>query len=440
MDLSLADVSFIHAKLGSEKDSIKRRNGATPSAVSSKSSASAKQKEKSKNSNKSKNGASSNKRNKKKSKKEIEEEAAGYLIHQRKILLTNYMTCCKKLKVDPDAQLVYQMEVHESVEWSKEEREAASGALEAIVSDGACLGPGNTRALCCGISGRWLSTTAESLTFAPRYELLLHLAINNGAIGTTGARAVSAMLATSTCTLKTLRLCSQNNIGAAGCRALGNALSFSGGNRSLVELFLDGDTSIGDEGVAELCYRLELNSSLKVLSLASCKIESRGAAAVADMLKSIRSGVQYLSLECNTLGATGIVALCSRGLNNVLQVLNIASTGVQEKDSLLAVDALGAAIRQASNLQAVDFNLNHFTPASAEKMSLLLAKARRDGSKLDEFIVTTILDHQHYKNLHLDPSLISSWTSRMKESTNAFRRTPTPSPFGSEINTTILRK
>ena len=112
MDLSLADVSFIHAKLGSEKDSIKRRNGATPSAVSSKSSASAKQKEKSKNSNKSKNGASSNKRNKKKSKKEIEEEAAGYLIHQRKILLTNYMTCCKKLKVDPDAQLVYQMEVH----------------------------------------------------------------------------------------------------------------------------------------------------------------------------------------------------------------------------------------------------------------------------------------------------------------------------------------
>ena len=62
------------------------------------------------------------------------------------------------------------------------------------------------------------------------------------------------------------------------------ALSFSGGNRSLVELHLDGDVSVGDRGAEELCAGLELNSSLKVLSLASCRLGVAGARAVAECI------------------------------------------------------------------------------------------------------------------------------------------------------------
>ena len=166
--------------------------------------------------------------------------------------------------------------------------------------------------------------------------------------------------------------------------------------------------------------------------MASCRIGNKGATSIAEMLKSIRNGIQYLNLECNTLKGVGITSLCAYGLSSSLQVINLASTGIQEKDSLIAVEALGNAIRRCKNLQAVDFNLNILNQTSAETLTLLLAKARRDGSKIDEFIITTSIASNLYKDLALDPSLMSSWTSRMR-ATNAYRRTPTPSPFGSEI-------
>ena len=426
MDISLTDVAFIHERLNSEKDSKSRRHGVTPTPaylVPPKKNKTAKGNKKTAKDKKSKG--------KKKSKKELEEEKAGYLIHQRKTLMNSFLHCCQKLKVDPDEALINQLSIQESVVDSKEERDAA-WILKAIVSDGNRLGPGNMRALCCAISGRWLSTTAASPMFASHYEMLLDLSINNAMIGATGARAVAALLSTSTCTLQTLRLCSANNIGSEGCKALGNALSFSGGNRTLIELFLDGDVSIGDAGATELCTRLELNSNLKVLSMASCRIGNKGATSIAEMLKSVRNGIQYLNLECNTLKGVGITSLCAYGLSSSLQVINLASTGIQEKDSLIAVEALGNAIRRCKNLQAVDFNLNILNQTSAETLTLLLAKARRDGSKIDEFIITTSIASNLYKDLALDPSLMSSWTSRMR-ATNAYRRTPTPSPFGSEI-------
>ena len=167
-----------------------------------------------------------------------------------------------------------------------------------------------------------------------------------------------------------------------------------------------------------------------MLSLSSCSITTPSAAcAVGAMLTSIRCGLQYISLECNTLGGPGIEALCTPGFLT-LQVLNLASTGVNANDSLMAVAALGRAIRSSKLLQAVDFNLNVITLDAAASLSDSLVKARRDGSKIDEFVVTTILDHRSYQSLALDPSMMNSWTSRMRENKNSpFRRTPTPSPF-----------
>ena len=130
MDISLTDVAFIHERLNSEKDSKSRRHGVTPTPaylVPPKKNKTAKGNKKTAKDKKSKG--------KKKSKKELEEEKAGYLIHQRKTLMNSFLHCCQKLKVDPDEALINQLSIQESVVDSKEERDAA-WILKAIVSDG----------------------------------------------------------------------------------------------------------------------------------------------------------------------------------------------------------------------------------------------------------------------------------------------------------------
>lgn len=239
-NLSLTDVKFVRQRLASAEDSRRRREESKTFAPSS-----SKTKEKGKKGKDKGKG----KKGKKKSKKELEDEAAHFILHQRKNLLKNYSFACDKLKIDPDEELLRQMN-----------DETIQGPLTILTSDGIRLGPGNTRALCCGISGKWLSTTIESKMFGSEYQFLLHLGINNGDIGSTGCRAIACLLSSSSCTLQTLRLHSRNNIGAHGCAAIGTALNFGGGNKSLIELYLDGDTSVGDAGVVELCSRLELNS------------------------------------------------------------------------------------------------------------------------------------------------------------------------------------
>jgi hypothetical protein len=432
-NISLTDMKFIHRRLASAEDSEKRRAGQKSITPDQREESKA-----SKKGGKLKKGSSAAKKGgSKKSGKEEAEEQAGYLLKQRKLLLNNYILTTNKLKVKPIQNIVHQMEINTNVEQSKDDRDSAMGSLLSIISDGDRIGAGNMRALCCAITGRWLSTTTNSILFAPNYELLLHLAINNGDIGSTGATAIAALLTQKECTLRTLRLLSCN-VGAVGCQELGNALSFNGGNKSLVELYLDGDETINNSGTTELCNRLELNSSLKVLSLSSCGITSSGMASVNRMLTSIRNGLQYLSLECNTLQGFGMELLCepsisrSSGRSNgflSLQVLNVASTGISEMDSLRACKALGQIIRLSKLLKAVDFNLNKITVDSARYMSECLVKARRDGSKIDEFIITTEIDNETFQTLNLDSSIMSSWTSRMKETTKTFRRTPTPSPF-----------
>jgi hypothetical protein len=56
-----------------------------------------------------------------------------------------------------------------------------------------------------------------------------------------------------------------NNISARGALALGNSLGRHN-NLSLLTLKLDYNTTLGDEGVANLCRGLRTNSTLKQVS------------------------------------------------------------------------------------------------------------------------------------------------------------------------------
>ena len=478
LELSLTDVRFLHAKLADAKESHRRRAQQPRRPDASRPPSGADSPRKKGKAGKNKGGKKGGKggKEKKKSKKELAEEAAGYIIKQRKILHSSYVMVAAKLGEEPLEPVLGAMGTHESVAMSQDEREEAGAALTSLVFDKVHLGPAHTRALACALVGEWVGQTetappepptfaekspaarptaptnpaleaiaraeardramlaasaylsaapTNSMAFAPHYELMQHLHIYSGQIRSAGAVAVAGLLKHRHCTLQSLRLCSKNKIGVAGARALGDALSFRGGNRSLIELHLDGDDSIGDNGTIALCSGLELNSSLKVLSMASCGVRAAGALAIAQMLKSTRSGITYLNLEVNTFGADGLEALCSLGLSNRLRVINLASAGIWERDSLRAVTALGNALDVAKCLQAVDFNLNPLTAQAAAELTRLLARARRNGSDIEEFIVTTELSHDAFAMLNLDPSTISSWTQTIKHS-GLYRRTPSP--------------
>lgn len=422
-ELSLADVEFLRQGLANARDSHIRRSQQPrpPSHDRPKKGSSSPRK---KNGQKSSKGKINNAKEKKKSKKELEEEAAGFIIKQRKTLKASYIFVAGKLGVDPDPEVIKAMETNESVAMSQDERDNALGALTALVFDQLSLGAAHTRAISCAIAGAWVgqtvvdtpdppvfadlvqsrpakssnpaqdaieraearekamileaqylaATSSQPLVFAPRYELLSHLAINSGSIKAAGARAVAGLLRSQNCTLTTLRLCSKNMIGFEGCKALGEALSFRGGNRSLVELYLDGDDSVGDTGVAALCSGLELNSTLKVLSMASCGMKVKGAKALAKLLNSVRCKIHYLNIEVNSIGVSGLEALCSCYLSNELRVLNMASIGIMESDSFRAVTALGPSLSIAKELVAVDFNLNPLTSRAALELTRFLAR------------------------------------------------------------------
>ena len=160
-NISLTDMKFIHRRLASAEDSEKRRAGQksiTPD-----------QREESKASKKGgklkKDSSAAKKGGSKKSGKEEAEEQAGYLLKQRKLLLNNYILTTNKLKVKPIRNIVHQMEINTNVEQSKDDRDSAMGSLLSIISDGDRIGAGNMRALCCAITGRWLSTTTNSILF-----------------------------------------------------------------------------------------------------------------------------------------------------------------------------------------------------------------------------------------------------------------------------------
>ena len=59
-----------------------------------------------------------------------------------------------------------------------------------------------------------------------------------------------------------------SNVGAPGCRALGDALMM-GANRSLLTLRLDNNPAVSNEGVTELCMGLRTNKYLKVSNTAA---------------------------------------------------------------------------------------------------------------------------------------------------------------------------
>ena len=136
---------------------------------------------------------------------------------------------------------------------------------------------------------------------------LTHLVLDsNSMIGDGGSAAIGHSLTTNN-SLKSLSLRSCG-ITKEGARSVAMALKC---NRTLVELFLDGNVEIGDDGLEHIADSLRGSnngSGLELLDLSSCSVGDVGCAALAAALQE-NTTLKSLVLGKNNIGAAGVSAL-----------------------------------------------------------------------------------------------------------------------------------
>jgi len=121
-----------------------------------------------------------------------------------------------------------------------------------------------------------------------------------------------------------------NNIGSKGASALGIALTY-GNNLSLLTLKLDYNTTLGDDGLSNLCKGIRTNVTLRQLHVQFCNITSQSGPALADLLANTDSGLTVLNVTGNRLGGLGLSELC-KGLriNSKLETIFLADNLIDQ--------------------------------------------------------------------------------------------------------------
>lgn len=129
-----------------------------------------------------------------------------------------------------------------------------------------------------------------------------------------------------------------NQIDDKGAKMIG---TFLRDNVTLKRLILNGNHTIGCEGVKEIAISLCHNSSLEHLGLRSCGIGKKGAERFA-MTLNRNSTLKGLDLCGNTEVGDDAVELISRGLkeNRSLLELNLSSCGLGDEGCAHLADAL----------------------------------------------------------------------------------------------------
>ena len=363
-------------------------------------------------------------------------DASSKMLQQKKNMYANYIEACKKLKCVPSQHICNLFSLQESVDWTKEEREQMNQPITDIAMDEQ-LGPAGTRAFACALVGAWVGGSDKP--FGSPYEILRSLTIKNGNLKLTGGDAIAGLLefsgklaGTSPIEVLNLYAC---NISPNGIKSISRALRF-GYNNSLLELRLDGDITIGDEGCSHLCDALTTNGRLKVLSLGSCGIGSSGSKAIGELLKSFRCNLDYLSVEANSIGQVGLMYICN-GLLKIkvkiavkrevqfsercskLKTLNIASIGLTS-DTHDGVEALAHVMLENTNILNIDFNLNDLDEYGGKVLYSALSTAKTSGgSKIRNFVVSPQLPSKLFNALYLNEKISRKFDAMSPLSTHS---------------------
>jgi hypothetical protein len=414
--LNLVDVEYLRNNVELLFDTPSPPSGPQGKTVSPKKK-NAKLKE-SKGSTKKKKKGGKGKGGKKKKKGELEAERAGKLQQQKKDMYKNYLLACGKIQIPPLKRIVNLFSMQESVDWTQEERDMMNAPVTFIGIENERIGPGGARAICCALTGRWVAGSNE--TFGPAYGILEALTFKRGEVGPTGAESIAAMLELRSCTIAALHLYACG-IQEAGLASLARSLRY-GYNNSLVELRLDGDETVGDDGVEALSRGLETNSKLKSLCLGSCGLGPRSGLALGRLLKCRRCQLEHLGLETNKFGGDGLRLLCmglvrlkvkdkvGNRIEDVdrfcpLKSLDIASIDIDAKKATGygGIEMLGRVLLENPNIRSIDFNLNMLDQYAGSLLHSALSTAKyRGSSALKNFIVSTELPGNIFQDLYMD--------------------------------------
>lgn len=287
------------------------------------------------------------------------------------VLLQNYQKFCKYVGVSVNTSITKTLndEEHYPVE-------------QFVIDDEfGILGPGGTRALMTSIMGIGPNMKGGA------YKLLKSIRIWKSNIGDEGVNSICEVLRLGGADVRISYLeLLDNNIGARGGIALGSALA-QGNNISLLTLKLDYNSTLGTQGVANLCCGLRTNISLKQLHLQFCNMTSDAGPHLSDLVANSKSALELLNLSGNRLGGIGLSAIC-RGLapNTKLTTLLLADNMIEqnEEDLVGITDFRDCLLIPTLGLANVDIMYNRIGVLGAE---LLLPALDPSNTRIKEFLI-----------------------------------------------------
>ncbi|CAD8147575.1 unnamed protein product [Paramecium octaurelia] len=158
----------------------------------------------------------------------------------------------------------------------------------------------------------------------------------------------------------------ENEITPQGCIHLGYALS-PAFKVPLQELILDFNY-IGCEGMKELSKGLEMNTTIRKLSLNYCRLDLESVKYIQDILSFVDCDLRYLFLEGNYLRNQGVYQLF-RALetNEWLEELNIANNQFGESEDVPLIEKICEVLTKNNSIQVYDFRGNALYDDSAKK-------------------------------------------------------------------------
>lgn len=300
-------------------------------------------------------------------------------------LLINYQKYTKLIGIPPNVSVAKAM--HDDEDESK--------IIDQILIDDehGPLGPGGTRALMTAVMG-----SGPGMKGGP-YKLLKSIRLWRSNSGDDGVGAIAEVLRLggAEVTISYLEML-DCHVGARGCAALGQALSF-GHNISLLTLKLDYNPDIGTEGCANLCRGLRTNIALKQLHLQFCNLTPDAGEHLAELLANTRSSLDTLNLAGNRLGGRGLESLC-KGLilNTRLETIKISDNMIDHsEEDLLGIRALrDCLLLPTVALTSVDLMYNRI----GEPGALVLTEAiNAENTKVKEFLVDLTLPMPIFEQL-----------------------------------------
>ncbi|KAL3663587.1 hypothetical protein V7S43_011474 [Phytophthora oleae] len=290
----------------------------------------------------------------------------------RQIVAANYGKACKAIGVQVNPH------VNELFRGKEEDGDLVNFILE---GEGVgALGPGGVHALALAIMG-----IGPGFTNGP-YTQLRYIRIWKQEIGNEGTAAITSLLqATSGVNIAYLELL-DCEIGAGGCKALGDILSLQKAP-GLLTLNLDYNIKIADAGVNVLVDALFSNTALKQLHLDYCDVGPSGCIKLAQLISLPTCAIEVLSLNGNNIEGEGLHHL-SLGLarSQRLVSLNLSDNGI--RNNIEALAAFRDALIRSKALAHVDFTFNLIEPEGA---NILLPALAPENAKLQSFLVDASL-------------------------------------------------